>query len=453
MAVVLQHFVNTFLPWMDDSQLLDDQAGIKFFTLPIFRATYAGTLSVFVFFVLSGLVLSHKYFVTLQQFQQHFSDPTSRQFQLLRDALIRRLPRLLIPTIIVALPSYILFVSRAYHNAANPALKFINLMNVSDDYRSFSQYIMQSFFCIWASAGGNNYIPVTWTITYEIYGSFLVFAVLLALVGTYSRHQLVFLALTSLVIFPVAAAWYTPSLLYYSEFLKGILIAKLLAAFPHNFEDSRPRWNIPPRARLVLWNVFGMCLFLVGLGLGSYPASFNNGEVGWSNMKTFTDTTWLSHIWYWMASSFIFLGLMCSSWLKTLFSTAPFVYLGKISFPIYLVHLQLLASVGTTVFTALQDKLDYGKAVGVTFVVFMLVTLIVSHIGIRLIDQPSITLSRWFQEIVTCPVEQAKEEGTSQSMLKIDQVEVINVSLDVDQIDVKDGSTTDGSDTATINIV
>ena len=377
LSVVFQHLVNTFYPYMNYVRLQDGQDGFTWVTWPIFRAMYSGTFSVQVFFVLSGMVLSVRF---IQQIS------LDKQVMSVRDSFVRRLPRLLVPTVIVSFFSYLLFIFGGYNNSAGH--HFIKLMVLDNGFLSFWQFIQQSLVSVWADAGGNSYVPITWTISYEVTGSFAVFLFLLA--SCYTRKMFRVLAQVFLIITFMFAASYTHStFIYYSEFFKGILLAEIITFI----QDWKPS---------IIRQVLGVLFFVAGLLFGSYPIVFEQDEWFWTNLKLVSDMWKLDEkLWYWLGSLFLLYGIGLSSWLQYFFASRIPVYLGKISFPLYLIHLQVIASLGMTVFKIVQDQFAYDYAVGITVAVVLATSFLLSHIGIKYIDGQGTRMGRWLVECVT----------------------------------------------------
>jgi peptidoglycan/LPS O-acetylase OafA/YrhL len=80
--------------------------------------------------------------------------------------------------------------------------------------------------------------------------------------------------------------------------------------------------------------------------------------------------------------------------IRRLLSSAVPMWLGKISFSLYLIHFPILFTVGFQVFIRLARYFSYGIAATLTFVMVGALTLLISHAFQKLIDQKAIHISR-----------------------------------------------------------
>jgi peptidoglycan/LPS O-acetylase OafA/YrhL len=95
-----------------------------------------------------------------------------------------------------------------------------------------------------------------------------------------------------------------------------------------------------------------------------------------------------------LAAIALFLGVLLGPVAQWLLSRGPCRVLGRLSFSIYLLHFPILVTVGCAGFVALAGALAYPVAVAITFAGFALVVLIAAAGFERWIDRPSIRLSR-----------------------------------------------------------
>jgi peptidoglycan/LPS O-acetylase OafA/YrhL len=104
-----------------------------------------------------------------------------------------------------------------------------------------------------------------------------------------------------------------------------------------------------------------------------------------------------------LAAVALFVGVLFSPGAQRLLSTAPFSHLGRLSFGIYLVHFPILFTVGCIGFLALAATLPYPAAVAGTFAGFTLAVLITASAFERWVDRPAIRLSRTLADLATSP--------------------------------------------------
>jgi peptidoglycan/LPS O-acetylase OafA/YrhL len=287
MVVLLHHVFIDGLP--ANALMADRSLWAKVFFLN-------GTLAVSVFFVISGFSLSIRYL------------ETGNGSALGRIAAGRYL-RLALPIFAICAITYALLLSGLIPPAAQRPAPL-------DQFLAFTPTIERLLnFSLWkvfvAYSGAETYDPPLWTMTYEFFGSFMVFAVVASLRP--SRLRTVMLA----VLFAALAALQT----YFALFVAGILIADL---FP----------LIGPATA----NRAGAALCLAGLLLILLP------------------NAWFGPVYVGGATCLTAGAVFCAP-VRRFFETRVSSFLGWISFPLYLVQaaviyalaprgLDLLASFG-----------------------------------------------------------------------------------------------------------
>ena len=161
-----------------------------------------GTLAVSVFFVISGFSLSIRYLET-------------GDGRALGRIAAGRYLRLALPIFAICAVTYVLLVSGLIPPAAqrpSPLDQFLGFMPSVDGLLSFS--LLKVFV---AYSGAESYDPPLWTMTYEFFGSFMVFALIAYLRP--SRLRTLLLAVLFLLL--------TVLQTYFALFVAGILIADL----------------------------------------------------------------------------------------------------------------------------------------------------------------------------------------------------------------------------------
>jgi len=95
-----------------------------------------------------------------------------------------------------------------------------------------------------------------------------------------------------------------------------------------------------------------------------------------------------------LAALALFLGTLLSPTTQWLLACKPCRVLGRLSFSIYLLHFPILFTLGCAGFVPLAGALAYPAAVAVTFAGFALAVLIAAAVFEHWIDRPAIRLSR-----------------------------------------------------------
>ena len=295
-----------------------------------------GTLAVSVFFVISGFSLSIRYL------------ETGNGGALGRIAAGRYL-RLALPIFAICAITYLLLVFGLIPPAAQRPAPLDQFLAFTPTMQRLMSFSLWNVFVAYSDA--ETYDPPLWTMTYEFFGSFMVFAVVAALRP--SRLRTVMLG----VLFVALAALQT----YFALFVAGILIADL---FP----------LVGPATTA---NRAGAMLCIVGLLLILLPH------------------TWFGAVYVGGATCLTAGAIFCGP-VRGFFESRLSGFLGWISFPLYLVQaaviyalaprgLDLLASFG---FAAEMQRWIFGAA--------LLPIAIVAAIAFCPINDFAVTASRWF---------------------------------------------------------
>jgi peptidoglycan/LPS O-acetylase OafA/YrhL len=293
-------------PRMDPSRSL---AGEAWFGL------IHGSAAITLFFVLSAYVLTRKYFATLDN-------------RLLQRGAVKRWPRLVGPVFVAVMASWALFALGAYcHEGAarltsSPWLATFG--NATPFHLGFADAMRQGLFSVFF-VGDSYYDSSLWTMRFEFYGSLLAFATA-AGIGALRSATGVFAALALL---GLAFGWASEA---YLPFVVG---AGLAWALPRRDGAGRP-WMAATGIALAIY-AFGYS----GKSLGAFawfPASLA-GHAGYVHVVG--------------GVALIAAVELGGSGLRARLSGGVCEFLGRLSFPVYLVHVPVLCSLGCAVLLGL----------------------------------------------------------------------------------------------------
>lgn len=319
--VVIHHFILGFHPSISGI-LPNTRTDYSIVGSPLFAAIN-GTGAVFYFFTLSGFVLSWGY----------FNSPDSGK--LVWNAL-KRWPRLAGPTTIICVASALLFQAGAYyyHEAGNvsgsPWLRTFGGSAFHDTIPSFSTAIWQGVTTFFSGQYAMN--TNLWTMVYEYYGSLIVFALCPLFLKLKSRWLIpvaIILCLGSLVVSIYPQSIEKLGFRFAVPFIVGMTISKMLSTSTREFR---------------LLNSVG--LMAVGLYLLGYYEP--TGYYSWAApIAQATSPNSVTTVIFSVGSGLIILATMKNDRLFSTMDNAFMRYLGKISFPIYLVHLLVMGSISS----------------------------------------------------------------------------------------------------------
>ena len=330
----------------------------------------AGNFSVCIFFVLSGYVLTQNFFKTGDK-------------NLIISGALRRYIRLLIPVFAAVMLSLLLSSAGLFYYYSetvtitannNPGNYWLNYWTFTPGIvDAVKQAAWESFFV----GGSIDYNPVLWTMKVEFFGSMLVFAMALLLRPLRYRWTIYLAASMVLINY------------YYLAFIIGMALADLFANKTRAFKTSN---------KLVL-----STLLFVGLFIGSYPVGTltNDSLYSFLNRDLFFRPFIGYHI---LGAGLIMYVLLNSMWLQKVFSSAVSVFLGKISYSLYLIHFLVICSFTCKLFLVLYPILPYGTALLVSILVSSALIFPLSYLFYRYIDTLGVNLSKIFYNRLFSPL-------------------------------------------------
>jgi len=309
-----------------------------------FAFWYSGTAAVYIFFVLSGYVLTYTIV--------NSRDPIKK----IKQMSIKRYPRLMLPALVSCI---LLWAAYRWIDAPTDHVTDwgSSIGDVPDSTFMYALYdgSIKSFFL-----GYSDYNWVLWTMRIELFGSFGLFLLL------YLRER------------KAVFSWLLPILtillcldldyLGYAAFLIGSLFyfhKKNLS----NFAAS-------------------LCLLL-----GLYFAGVHNtSHVYQWFYDVLNDNTY--EILNFLSGPLIVMSIMWNQKLAEAFSNRVTIYLGKLSFAAYLNHILILFVVGLPLFQYLLElNWSYAWAAGTTCVAVVILTIAFSEVFYQVVDKNTMKLA------------------------------------------------------------
>jgi peptidoglycan/LPS O-acetylase OafA/YrhL len=372
LLVVLYHFAAVFFPAILTGDIAIAHGGwdAALHRSPLW-ALLNGEFDVAVFFVLSGYVLTRDAFAT--------GDPTS-----LRHRAAGRLLRLALPAGASTLAVFALLHAGAYRLTEAQALTGADAVFPSrllfhfpwDGASLLDNLLWRTWFA--PADVTRMYNLALWTMPVEFWGSCIVFAAGLVVVRT--RLAPAFLVALALVLFRAVPR---------DGVALGIFVGGAALAAVPSWSGRTRRW--PVRVRWSSW--LGVALAAAGLAFASYNAMRPFGLPGLEPATV-----------YGAGAVMVVAAVLLVPPLQRLFACRPLVALGRISFPLYLVHQPVIYSLGATVFIALAPS-GYVRAAAVSFAAVMAVSLPLAVAGERWIDRPSARLAHRFARFILRPAQ------------------------------------------------
>lgn len=384
LMVVFFHFIEVFFPGIltgDPSQYhLSGSLEWLIYSSPL-RLLVNGPAAVAVFFVLSGYVLTFKFFST-------------KDSQVLQSGGFRRYFRLLPVVLVVELIAYLCLRFGLYVHASQlPAITLTHTW--IDAYATpalLGKVLYEAFFGVFV-AHKNQYVVPLWTMTYEFLGAMLVFVT--AYIG--SR-----LPKGRTLFFAAVAALFLNT--YYIAFVLGMILADL---------SQRPDQPIKRYLRPATTAILG----IVGLFLLSFPAYTDFADYSIYRFMHFHSIETKLVIYYYTWGAFlVLLSVLNSSKLQEMLSARPLVYLGRISFPLYAIHWIVLGSLSSALFIWTLPAAGYYGAFLLTMGISLPVIFLLSELLKRWVDDPGIRTANLLYKTARKLVPQGVFEKSSKTV-------------------------------------
>jgi peptidoglycan/LPS O-acetylase OafA/YrhL len=360
LSVVVHHYFCAFYPAL----IFGSIAAVHLTSLepalaasPV-SAVFNGAFAVSIFFVLSGYVLPHRYFRTQDR-------------ENLSSSAMRRYIRLAVPILFTSLIVLVLMSQNFYFNVpAGTVTRSGWLMNQTQFTPGLTDVIEQS---LWGSLtlGQGSYNTVLWTMTVEFLGSFLVLS-FAALFGNLKNRWVFYL---------VAGGVFLNT--YYLAFIAGMFLCDLTVS------DAKGRWRIKNP-------LISLSLLAAGIFLGSwYLAGWWGTAAGIPRTLLFLDLPQVFRI---AGATLTLLAVLNLAPLQTLLGKRIPLFLGKISFSMYLLHAIVLNSFSCLLFLILSGSVSYNVDVLIVCAVSFPLIILLSAGMYRFVDNPCILVSKMVYE-------------------------------------------------------
>ena len=337
-------YLNTHFP------LLLSKAGQYFVT-----GLHDGNFAVWVFWVMSAFVLSRKYF----QLTKANRDLDSAEY--LTRSVIKRYPRLFVPIFASVLFAFIILSAGwMTNNDLGERLGTHTSQGWLFTFYEFEPSLTQAVkSAVWDTFFDFNrdttYNTVLWTMQPEFFGSVFLFG-FLSLFGNKTIRWFAYPIIILIL--------YFKELHWLNAFLLGIVLCDLYEntdVFAKAGSALKPGW---------LQAFFGLGIMVL-IGAPNYGGVFH----------------------LIIAVVLIFLALSTKG-VAGVFSAKLPVYLGKISFSLYLIHVPILCSATGFIYRIVENRMGYPISAITTSVITIMLCIVAADVFYKIADQQGITLGR-----------------------------------------------------------
>lgn len=342
--VVVHHYTNAFYPVYSVNNIGKSPLSLL----------YDGNTSVCVFFVLSGFVLSSKFFRT--------GNP-----DVLIASATKRYFRLLLPVLSSVLLAYVFMrlnlFSFKQEVAGITGSRWLSSFYTFDP--NFIEMLKQGLYRVFLY-GESSYNTNLWTIYLEFFGSMLTFA-FLALFGKVKKRYLIYIVM-----------FYILYRGYYLAFLLGIMLSDM-----YHSETGR---------KLLIKNKAALLgIFIISLYFASYPYALPvTGTIYEILIIPFLKNVYFYQLYHILGGFLLVYVLLSSNILQKIFSGKVFIFLGNISFSLYVFHLIILCSFSTALFKFLLVYFTYKVSFLLMFGCSLVILFPLSYLAYKYIDLTSI---------------------------------------------------------------
>ena len=336
MMVVFSHLSLVFFPYLHNfsNEIIPDSNGIQYLihNSP-FAFLFSGTSAVYIFFVLSGIVLSRS--VEKKDFFGYVN------------SFISRYPRLMIPALFSCLIAYVVFKYVIDSWGVDLTPWFSSLYIEPSLLDAIYNGAIKPFFVY-----GSSYNSVLWTMQIELFGSFLIY------IFSFTAKK-IDVRLNSILFFLVALASYFIS----SKLALGFM------CFWFGYILYTFNIKIKFKVNLTSWLLLLVGLYLAGAHSGSYSYGFIASFLG---SKTYEICNLLS-------SFIIVFAIYSNEYIQNLLNKKSLIKLGKRSFSIYLIHLTVIVLVCYFVYQPLLAYFSYEFTAITLSLLIVFLTIVLSQ--------------------------------------------------------------------------
>ncbi len=361
LIVVIGHFIVGFYPALYTGSLdqVHTRNGIEvLLSVTPLSLLYNGTFSVAIFFVLSGYVLTYKFF------------KNSNAEVFLVPLTIKRYVRLLLPILFSNLAAYLLLSLSLFYNKPASEVSFsLGWLSRFWDFTPRAWTMLRESFYGAFFTNQATYNTVLWTMYFEFFGSLIVFA-FIAFFGRSQKRYICYI---------IAILLFRHS--HYLAFILGMLLSDLSTRQDGFFIRTNN-------------NYLFVLLLVLGLFLGSYP----DGRPVDGSLYEFMKGLARVRTYYIVGATLVMIALLKLTWLQSFLSLKPFVLLGRISFSLYALHLLLIGSLSSYLLLRFTPYFSYHVAFALMFLISLPTILIAAYFMERTVDTTGIGLSQWIYQ-------------------------------------------------------
>jgi peptidoglycan/LPS O-acetylase OafA/YrhL len=361
--VVLAHLILFFFPYLYTGVSAGPDHDIQqFIRHSPFTFFYSGLSAVYIFFVLSGYILTA---VALNS-----DNPLNRIFSM----SLKRYPRLMIPALFSCVLAFILL---SFIETSHPLLfgPFSELDSV--DY-TFGGALYSGAIDVFFLSGHSVYNPVLWTMKIELIGSFIVY--LLCINSAILRTRV----LPLLIVLIIAALVATNTI----EHRLGLGLMCFIGGYFFKIYGA------------YVSSTKSIILLLIGL----YLAGAHNDSLSYGFIENFLGK-YTYALCNFLSGFIIVYAVIFGIKINKIFSLPLPVFMGKVSFSVYLIHFPIISTRGVYLFGVLYESFSsYVMSAFLTSFITIILTYGCSVIFYKYVDLKGMAMSNAISKVIVSAI-------------------------------------------------
>ena len=354
--VFLMHFINTFYPAVFNGEIFSPHLPNNFDATLLqspFLSLINGRIMVGVFMVISGMVL------TIQVIKN-----TSESK--LTEIVFKRYFRFTF--VLFAFCLIVFFMSKAGLFFATECCEITDARGTKFFYTtefSFLDVFEHTFYLI-PFKKSTVFSLAFWCIKDMLIGSFV--SILLGLSAKRAKKGI-------LVLFVVLYIMFAYNNFWFSSFVLGSVLGYIYVN-KENFYKEKYK---------LVYDILGVTIFVLGMIIGAYPWRMEPTNF-YSTLGSFIPENIIKADFFEMFGAFLIVSGISMSRMRFLFSKKPMLFLGKISFSVFLLHVPVIYSIGCWSMVKLDSiNVEYILSTVIVFILTVLITIISSCLFNRFI--------------------------------------------------------------------
>lgn len=356
--IVFHHFIMGYYPaaYEGAEGMIHLQQGVeKAFSQSLQGFFVTGDLWVSVFCLISGFVIAYTVF--------HMEN--EKQFS---KSLLKRYPRLMLPVFALSVLVYIMLHLNLFYNDSASLLSGSKwLAEFYQDKTTLSDLFFSSIVDTWIVGMSTLYSNAFWMLAELFGGSFM--AYVLAAMGKGMNRKMLY-------VYIGAALLYLSTNSRLTDFALGVLAAYIVEQFGERIKSHKKACVCA-----------GIIMLAAAVVLGAYPVG-HEPDNAYSILNHLPERLNPVYFYHMLAAALLIMGIWLLEPLGKALSKKPVLFLGKISYSLYLVHIPVIYSLSAWLLVKFMSKTrNYNLSAGLSFAISLPVMILLAWLFYRFVEK------------------------------------------------------------------